>query len=212
MLTVFLQAGNIISIVQTNCNLNDASNFQYQSKTEHIQPDCVIWSIGSQIPGFTQCVNHLGSFTSLSIPGIVISINGSSVAMICVTKGRTGNYDFRACARARGFPGSTRFGRTHTLRRVCRAIRDNSLRFLRKLHPDKMMEHIDHDYLSTQVIQIPYKSKTSFSSSFIFKKYPELSIPTLCLLCKMSYREVARESAPFLMTHLQISAVATTLK
>ena len=31
------------------------------------------------------------------------------------------------------------------------------------------MEHIDHDYLSTQVIQIPSKSKTSFSSSFILK-------------------------------------------
>ena len=30
------------------------------------------------------------------------------------------------------------------------------------------MEHIDNDYLSTQVIQIPSKSKTSFSSSFIF--------------------------------------------
>ena len=45
---------------------------------------------------------------------------------------------------------------------------DNSLRFLRKFHPDKMMEHIDRDYLSTQVIQIPSKSKTSFSSSFIF--------------------------------------------
>ena len=44
------------------------------------------------------------------------------VTMICVTKSRTGNYDFRACARARGFPGSTMFGRTRTLRRVCRAI------------------------------------------------------------------------------------------
>ena len=43
-------------------------------------------------------------------------------AVIYVTKSRTGNYDFRACARARGFPGSTLFGRTHTLRRVCRAI------------------------------------------------------------------------------------------
>ena len=31
------------------------------------------------------------------------------------------------------------------------------------------MEHIDHDYLSTQVIKIPSKSKTSFSSSFILK-------------------------------------------
>ena len=46
----------------------------------------------------------------------------STIAVICVTKSRTGNYDFRACARARGFPGSTVFGRTHTLRRVCRAI------------------------------------------------------------------------------------------
>ena len=45
-----------------------------------------------------------------------------SIAMIYVTKSRTGNYDFRACARARGFPGSTLFGRTHTLRHVCRAI------------------------------------------------------------------------------------------
>ena len=49
-----------------------------------------------------------------------VSLNG--IAVICVTKSRTGNYDFRACARVRGFPGSTVFGRTHTLRRVCRAI------------------------------------------------------------------------------------------
>ena len=32
------------------------------------------------------------------------------------------------------------------------------------------MEHIDHDYISTQVIQIPSKIKTSFSSSFILYK------------------------------------------
>ena len=79
------------------------------------------------------------------------------------------------------------------------------------------MEHIDYDYLSTQVIQIPSKRKTSFSSSFIFKKSPELSIPALCLQCKMSYREVARErrgldSTQFLMTHLQISAIRPTLE
>ena len=30
------------------------------------------------------------------------------------------------------------------------------------------MEHIDHDYLSTQVIKIPSKSKTSFSSSYFY--------------------------------------------
>ena len=39
--------------------------------------------------------------------------------------------------------------------------RDNSLRFLSKFHPDIVMKHIDHDYLSTQVIQIPSKSKTN---------------------------------------------------
>ena len=100
---------------------------------------------------------------------IVCGSMQSYIAMICVTKSRTGNYEFHTCARTRVFPGSTRFGRTH----VCFAVyaersRDNSLRFLRKFHPDKMMEHIDHDYLSTQVVQIPSKSKTSFSSSFIF--------------------------------------------
>ena len=31
----------------------------------------------------------------------------SGIAVICVTKSRTGDYDFRACARARGFRGST---------------------------------------------------------------------------------------------------------
>ena len=30
-----------------------------------------------------------------------------AIAVICVTKSRTGDYDFRACARARGFRGST---------------------------------------------------------------------------------------------------------
>ena len=50
------------------------------------------------------------------------NVQWTCIAMICVTKSRTGNYEFRACARARGFPGSTWFGRTHTLRRVCRAI------------------------------------------------------------------------------------------
>ena len=38
------------------------------------------------------------------------SVSGTdveSIAVICVTKSRTGDYDFRACARARGFRGST---------------------------------------------------------------------------------------------------------
>ena len=51
-----------------------------------------------------------------------VSRSPTAIAMIDVTKSRTGNYDFCACARARGFPGRTLFGRTHTLRRVCRAI------------------------------------------------------------------------------------------
>ena len=61
-----------------------------------------------------------------------------NIAMICVTKSRTGNYYFRACARARGSPvvqgsvGHIRFA-------VCaERSRDNSLRFLRKFHPDKI--------------------------------------------------------------------------
>ena len=62
----------------------------------------------------------------------------SAIAMIWVTKSRTVNYDFRACARARSSPvvqgsvGHIRFA-------VCaERSRDNSLRFLRKFHPDKM--------------------------------------------------------------------------
>ena len=86
-----------------------------------------------------------------------------AIAMICVTKSRTGNYDFRACSPVvQGSVGHIRFAV------YAERSRDNSLRFLREFHTDKMMEHIDHDYLSIQVIQIPSKSKTSFSSSFIF--------------------------------------------
>ena len=58
--------------------------------------------------------------------------------MILRTKSRTGNYDFRTCARAevspvvQGSVGHIRFA-------VCaERSRDNSLRFLRKCHPDKM--------------------------------------------------------------------------
>ena len=35
------------------------------------------------------------------------NVKSYSIAVICVTKSRTGDYDFRACARARGFRGST---------------------------------------------------------------------------------------------------------
>ena len=39
------------------------------------------------------------------------------IAVICVTKNRTGDYDFRACARARGFRGST-----FSAGRICFAV------------------------------------------------------------------------------------------
>ena len=68
---------------------------------------------GSPSPTVIQCANTVTGF---------FFNNHNGIAVICVTKSRTGNYDFRACARARGFPGSTVFGRTHTLRRACRAI------------------------------------------------------------------------------------------
>ena len=86
--------------------------------------------------------------------------------MICFTKSRTGNYDLHA----RGVSPVVQCSVGHIRFAVCaERSRDNNLRFLRQFHPDKIiMEHIDNDYLSTQVIQIPSKSKTSFSSSFIF--------------------------------------------
>ena len=87
------------------------------------------------------CLHHLFAHSVLYIlrTHIIASSGiGLSIAVICVTKSRTGNYDFRACACARGFPGSTVFGRTHTLRLCTERSRDNNLRFLRQFHPDKI--------------------------------------------------------------------------
>ena len=47
-------------------------------------------------------------------PSLVIR---DPIAVICVTKNRTGDYDFRACARARGFRGST-----FSAGRICFAV------------------------------------------------------------------------------------------
>ena len=49
--------------------------------------------------------NLLCFFTRVTLFPLVILL--SLIAVICVTKSRTGDYDFRACARARGFRGST---------------------------------------------------------------------------------------------------------
>ena len=89
-----------------------------------------------------------------------------AIAMIDVTKSRTGNYDFCACAHARVSPVG-RYSVGHIRFAVCaERSRDKNLRFLRKFHPDKIWNTlITITYLH---IQIPYKSKTSFSSSFIF--------------------------------------------
>ena len=63
----------------------------------------------------------------------------SHIAVICVTKSRTGNYDFRACARARGVSPVVQCSVGHIRFAVCgERSRDNSLRFLRKFHPDKI--------------------------------------------------------------------------
>ena len=46
---------------------------------------------------------------SVAVTGQTTPIWTAIIAVICVTKSRTGDYDFRACARARarGFRGST---------------------------------------------------------------------------------------------------------
>ena len=63
----------------------------------------------------------------------------SSIAVIRVTKSRTGNFDVRACG-ARGFPGSRlQCSVGHIRSAVCaERSRDNNLRFLRQFHPNKI--------------------------------------------------------------------------
>ena len=46
-----------------------------------------------------------------------VNLDRKLIAVICVTKSRTGDYDFRACARARGFRGST-----FSVGRICFAV------------------------------------------------------------------------------------------
>ena len=71
-----------------------------------------------------------------------------------------------APVRAHRFPPVVYKVSVLSVEHLCFAVRtersrDNSLRFLSKFHPDIVMEHIDHDYLSTQVIQIPSNCKTN---------------------------------------------------
>ena len=111
------------------CNLfhkdtpNDYDDYLYYNETILIHYVLVVTpSMDAAAVAVADCSTGLWWCNN---PGLMCDFfftNIDAIAMICVTKSRTGNYDFRACARERGFPGSTRFGRTHTLRRVCRAI------------------------------------------------------------------------------------------
>ena len=69
-------------------------------------------------PLFVACITHYFDFhfDTDSRPMDYISV--AAIAVICVTKSRTGDYDFRACARARGFRGST-FSVGHIRFAVC---------------------------------------------------------------------------------------------
>ena len=92
------------------------------------------------------------------------SSNIAKIAVIDVTKSRTGNYDFCACVRARGFPGRTLFGRIRFAVCAERSL-DNNLRFLRKCHPDKIWNTLItitylHRYFS-RIILIDMLLKTS---------------------------------------------------
>ena len=57
------------------------------------------------------------SDADLCFAGAIFGQGCSLIAVICVTKNRTGDYDFRACARARGFRGST-----FSAGRICFAV------------------------------------------------------------------------------------------
>ena len=74
------------------------------------------------LPQYKFTIIHIARLRNKIAVCVHIKYGHIGIAMICATKSRTGNYDFRACARALGFPGSTRFGRTHTPRRVCRTL------------------------------------------------------------------------------------------
>ena len=51
--------------------------------------------------------NHSNKLYSRPVVKEIFNDQKADIAVICVTKSRTGDYDFRACARARGFRGST---------------------------------------------------------------------------------------------------------
>ena len=68
------------------------------------------------IKPFTHLCNN--SFENGVFPSKMKIAKVVPIAVICVTKSRTGDYDFRACARARRFRAST----FSVVRRVCRAI------------------------------------------------------------------------------------------
>ena len=73
---------------------------------------CDCQSLGDVTHCVCECGKVNGSRSSLTLSQVCASCHRhkpftSLIAVICVTKSRTGDYDFRACARARGFRGST---------------------------------------------------------------------------------------------------------
>ena len=63
-----------------------------------------IWSLYSSV--FLTGIAR-GGGGGHGVMALQLLVNVFPIAVICVTKSRTGDYDFRACARARGFCGST---------------------------------------------------------------------------------------------------------
>ena len=81
----------------------------YWTTLEISAPRCALMCYPSS--NITYCI------ACLLCIGVILLNKFNSIAVICVTKNRTGDYDFRACARARGFRGST-----FSAGRICFAV------------------------------------------------------------------------------------------
>ena len=62
------------------------------------------WSLAGRV---AQSAEAMPNFSFCYVTSRKNQLLCTYIAVICVTKSRTGDYDFRACAHARGFRGST---------------------------------------------------------------------------------------------------------